>query len=82
LVIAIGVLVIWTRPTGKVVLLIAVLTLIPLALAQLLANSASSKTEPVKSAGDSSEVEAEDEAETPDDEPRPDGEKDSVQELA
>ncbi|CAB4547791.1 unannotated protein [freshwater metagenome] len=33
-------LVMWTRPTGKVVLLIAVLTLIPLALAQLLANSA------------------------------------------
>ena len=82
LVIAIGVLVTWSRPTGKVVLLIAVLTLIPLALAQLLANSASSKTELVESAGGASEVEGEEEAETPDDEQRPDGEKDSVQEPA
>jgi hypothetical protein len=47
----------------------------------LLANSASSKTQPVESAGDASEVEAEDEAETLDDEQRPDGEKDTVQEL-
>lgn len=38
--IAVLVLVLWSRPTGKVVLLIAVLALIPLALAQLLANSA------------------------------------------
>ena len=82
LVIAIGVLVTWSRPTGKVVLLIAVLTLIPLALAQLLANSASSKTEPVESAGDTPEVEGEEEAQTPDDEQLPDGEKDSVQEPA
>ncbi|CAB4706104.1 MAG: hypothetical protein F2942_09080 [Actinobacteria bacterium] len=82
LVIAIAVLVTWSRPTGKVVLLIAVLTLIPLALAQLLANSASSKTELVESAGDAAEVEGEEEAETTDDEQRPDGEKDSVQELA
>jgi hypothetical protein len=65
-----------------VVLLVAVLTLIPLALAQLLANSASSKNELVESAGDAAEVEGEEEAETPDDEQRPDGEKDSVQELA
>ncbi len=81
LVISIGVLVTWSRPTGKVVLLIAVLTLIPLALAQLLANSASSKNETVDSAGDSLEVEGEEETDSPGDEQRPSGEKDSVQEL-
>jgi len=37
---AVLLLVLWSRPTGKVVLLIAVLTLIPIALAQLLASSA------------------------------------------
>jgi hypothetical protein len=82
LVIAIGVLVTWSQPTGKVVVLIAVLTLSPLALAQLLANSASSKNESGDSPGDSPEVEDEDATDGPDDEQRPDGEKDSVQELA
>lgn len=38
------VLIAWNRPTGKVVLLIAVLTLIPLALVQLLAGAAPSES--------------------------------------
>lgn len=58
---AVVALVFWTRPTGKVVLLIAVLTLIPLALAQLLANSAA----PASEAGSSS-AETEEPADTVD----------------
>ena len=46
LVAAVVVLLAWNRPTGKVVLLIAVLTLIPLAIVQLLAGIATSADEP------------------------------------
>jgi hypothetical protein len=52
---AVVALVFWTRPTGKVVLLIAVLTLIPLALAQLLANSAAAASEAGSSSAETEE---------------------------